>query len=365
MDRAEYLNLMGRVEDNLRGFLYAQDERYVRNLVDYRGKTEAQARSLACWDWTHGVGLYGLYKRYQFTGDTAILDYLEEWYHDRMTIGLPEKNVNTVCPLLTMAFLYQARPNKAYAAIMNEWAAWIMNEMPRTEEGGIQHTHSELENLQEIWDDTLLMTVLFLGKYGMLFNRQDCVDEAAYQFLLHMKYLTDTKTKLWYHGYTFLEGDHFAGALWGRGNGWVMVFIPDFLEIVQLPKPIERIALAALQGQAKALKKFQSDSGMWHTLIDDETSYLEASGTASFCYGILKGIRKGYLSSEEFLPCAQRALNAICANISAEGELMQVSYGTNVGRTLDHYRQIPLAKMHYGQSLAMLALLEGLENQLA
>lgn len=360
----QYLGLMARVEDNLRKFLFAQDERYIRNLMENRGKTEAQARSLACWDWTHGVGLYGLFKRYQYTKDETILDYLESWYADRMAIGLPEKNVNTVCPLLTMAFLHQLRPKPVYAETMQEWAQWIIHEMPRTEEGGIQHTHSELENLQELWDDTLLMTVLFLGKYGMMTGQKDCVDEAEYQFLLHAKYLIDRKTKLWYHGYTFLERNHFAGALWGRGNCWVTVFIPDFLEIVTLAAPIRRYALNVLEGQAKALRQFQAEGGMWHTLINDPGSYLEASGTAGFCYGILKGIRKKYLSESEYMPCAKRALKAICQSINDEGELMQVSYGTNVGRTLEEYREIPLTKMHYGQSLAMMVLLESLENKL-
>ena len=45
-----------------------------------------------------------------------------------------------------------------------------------------------------------------------------------------------------------------------------------------------------------------------------------------------------------------------------EGELMEVSYGTNVGRTLEHYKEIPMSKMHYGQALAMLVLIEGLEE---
>jgi unsaturated rhamnogalacturonyl hydrolase len=48
-----------------------------------------------------------------------------------------------------------------------------------------------------------------------------------------------------------------------------------------------------------------------------------------------------------------RALDAILGNINGNGELANVSYGTNVGRTLQHYRDIPLVKMHYGQSLAL------------
>lgn len=358
--KEQYMQIIELVEKNLNEFLYSSDERYQKNLVETLGRTPKQAKSLSCWDWTHGVGIYGIYKLYSLTGDEKHLNYIEKWLQDRISIGLPEKNVNTVAPLLTMACVYEIRPNEQYEAIMREWAQWIMNDMKRTDEGGIQHCHAELENDQELWDDTLLMTVLFLAKAGSLFNRPDYTEEAVYQFLIHTKYLIDTKTGLWFHGWTFNERGNFAGALWGRGNCWAAIFIPEFLDIVELPPALRRYTLNAFKGQAKALKKYQSHSGLWHTLINDETSYLEASGTAGFCFGILKGIRRGYLD-ESFRECGERALEAIISNIDGDGELMQVSYGTNVGRTMEHYKEIPLSKMHYGQSLAMLALIEGLE----
>ena len=74
-----------------------------------------------------------------------------------------------------------------------------------------------------VWDDTLLMTVLFLSKAGQLFFREDYQEEAVYQTLLHAKYLVDSPTGLWYHAWCFDHGDNYAGALWGRGNAWVTV----------------------------------------------------------------------------------------------------------------------------------------------
>lgn len=363
MTKKQYDQIIEKVEGNLNDFLYSSDDRYRRHLVDSLGFTPLQAKRLSCWDWTHGIGLYGIYKQYRHTGNEKHLDYIEAWFADRMVIGLPEKNVNTVAPLLTMACIYELRPKPAYEVIMREWAEWIIHDMKRTEEGGLQHSHAELENNQELWDDTLLMTVLFLVKAAGIFQRQDYMEEAVYQFLLHVKYLTDTKTGLWYHGWSFAGRNNFAGALWGRGNSWLTIFIPEFLEMADLPPAVRRYAVSVLQGQAAALQKYQTPSGMWHTLINDETSYLESSCTAGFCYGILKGIRSGYLAPE-YECCGRKALNALIERISPEGELLAVSYGTNVGRTLEHYKQIPMSKMHYGQALAMLALIEGLEWQM-
>ncbi|MBQ3911373.1 MAG: glycoside hydrolase family 88 protein [Lachnospiraceae bacterium] len=358
MTREEYVKVFEAVCANLHGFLHSIDQKYIDNLVKSLGRTPAEAKSLGAWDWTHGIGLYGLHKIYEFTGDERYLDMIAEWFDDRIGIGLPDKNVNTVCPLLTMAFLHEKRPDDRYRAIMDEWAEWIMHDMKRTEEGGIQHEHAELENDQQLWDDTLIMTVLFLTKYGRMTGRQDYLDEAKYQFMLHAKYLYDSFTGLWYHGWSFIDRGHFAGALWGRGNCWITVFIPDYSDIMGLEGPEKRFALGLLQNQAAALRKYQSPEGLWHTLITDKTSYLEASATAGFCYGILKGIRMGYLD-DSFKECGNRALDAILDNIGGNGELARVSYGTNVGRTLQHYRDIPLVKMHYGQALALLALIEG------
>ena len=356
--KESYNRVFEAVCANLHGFLHSIDQKYIDNLVETLGRPPREARRLGAWDWTHGIGLYGLYKIYDFTHDEKYLDMIEEWFADRLDIGLPEKNVNTVCPLLTMAFLNEKRPRYEYRAIMNEWAEWIMHDMKRTEEGGIQHEHAELENDQQLWDDTLIMTCLFLTKYGKMTDRRDYLEEAMYQFHLHAKYLFDSATGLWFHGWSFLERDHFAGALWGRGNCWITVFIPDFIDIMKPDGADKRFALGLLKNQAEALRKYQSPEGLWHTLITDETSYLECSATAGFCYGILKGIRLGYLDSS-FEECGRKALAAVLGNIDENGELANVSYGTNVGRTLQHYRDIPLVKMHYGQALALLALIEG------
>ncbi|MEG1752373.1 MAG: glycoside hydrolase family 88 protein [Christensenella sp.] len=304
--KKQYLQIIELVEKNLNDFLYASDERYEQNLINELGRTPAQAKSLASWDWTHGVGLYGIYKFYEFTKNEKHLDYIESWFNNRIEIGLPEKNVNTVTPLLTMACVYSIRPNKQYEAIMREWAQWIMNDMKRTQEGGIQHCHAELENNEELWDDTLLMTVLFLAKAGKIFNRQDYIEEAIYQFLIHTKYLIDSKTGLWFHGWTFIDRNNFANALWGRGNCWATIFVPEFLEMVEMSPAIKRYAINLFEGQASALRKYQSDTGLWYTLIDDPESYLEASGTAGFCFGILKGVRKGYLDAS-YKECGKKA----------------------------------------------------------
>ena len=52
--------------------------------------------------------------------------------------------------------------------------------------------------------------------------------------------------------------------------------------------------------------------------------------------------------------------NGWLANLTEDGELKNVSYGTNVGYELEDYKKIPLRKTHYGQALALMAVLNAL-----
>ncbi|HID2075757.1 TPA: glycoside hydrolase family 88/105 protein [Klebsiella oxytoca] len=315
------------------------------------------------WEWTHGVGLYGIWQYYQQTGDIAMRDIIDGWFADRFAEGATTKNVNTMAPFLTLAYRYEETGNAAYLPWLDSWAEWAMNEMPRTESGGMQHITLAEENHQQMWDDTLMMTVLPLAKIGKLLNRPEYVEEAVYQFLLHVQNLMDRESGLWFHGWNY-EGRHnFARARWARGNSWLTIVIPDFLELVDLPEhsAVRRYLVQVLDTQIAALARCQDDSGLWHTLLDDPDSYLEASATAGFAYGILKAVRKRYVS-QAYTEVAEKAIRGIVANISAQGELLQTSFGTGMGSELDFYRDIPLTSMPYGQAMAILCLTEYLRK---
>lgn len=311
------------------------------------------------WEWSQGVGLYGLYHYYQQTHDPHLLEELVNWYEERIAEGLPPKNINTMAPMLVLAFLYEETGKAEYFTLCQEWCSWIVTDLPRTRHGGLQHICIDRPNTGQLWDDTLFMTVLFLAKWGKITGNQAYVQEAVYQFLLHSAYLRDAHTGLWYHGWTF-EGMHnFANAFWGRGNCWITAVIVDFIEIVEPEQGVLSYLTTLLASQAESLRTLQGEGGEWHTLIDDPDSYTEASATAGFGYGILKGIRLGLLD-ERFADCGRRALLAVMGRIDSDGIVQQVSYGTAMGNDLDFYRNIPVTPMPYGQALALLLLCEGL-----
>lgn len=322
------------------------------------------------WDWPQGVGLFGLYKLMKNQHREEYRDFLYKWFKENIENGLPSRNINTTTPLLTLVELNETVRDPEFEKLCLSWADWLMNCLPRTEEGGFQHVTSANGdrlgvrlNENEMWIDTLFMTVLFLNRMGQKYHRQDWIGESVHQVLLHIKYLYDKKTGLFYHGWTFNERNNFGGIFWCRGNSWFTAGILEYVEMFKgtMNAGVKEYVIDTYKAQVKALKGLQAKSGLWHTILDDPGSYEEVSGSAAIAAGILKGIKLGILD-DSYLDCAYRAVAAILDEIDVDGTVLKVSGGTGMGYTAEHYKNILIAPMAYGQSLTILALSQALEE---
>lgn len=95
----------------------------------------------------------------------------------------------------------------------------------------------ETANHNQLWDDTLFMTCIPLGRASICLKRPEYLQLAIFQFLLHSDYLGDVRTGLWFHGWQFEDGvgsigHNFAEAKWARGNCWVTIALPMLLELM-------------------------------------------------------------------------------------------------------------------------------------
>lgn len=358
IEKNEVINYIDMLMDNLSQITDNTGE----FLLNFDGLV-VDDKSWNVWNWPQGVGLYGIFKYWKLTNSQKALNIITDWFEARFEEGVPPKNVNTMAPLLTLAFLYEETKDQTFVPYLEDWAEWVMYDMPRTKEDGLQHMTYGPENKNQLWDDTLMMTVLPLAKIGRLFNKPEYIEEAKKQFLIHIKYLSDRKTGLWFHGWTFEENHNYAEALWGRGNCWITIAIPEIIEILGLKEGdyLRDFLIDTLNRQIEALTNFQDESGLWHTLINDNTSYLEASATAGFAYGILKSVHKGYIS-QEYKEVAYKAIQGITKEINDDGALQKVSVGTGMGDSLHFYKEIKITTMPYGQSLAVLCLSEFLHD---
>ena len=311
------------------------------------------------WEWPTGVALYGIYKTYQQSGDASILEYLKGWYGDMLSREQrPHRNVNTVAPVLTLTCLYDETGNEDYLPEIESWIDWVMEEMPRTEYGGLQHCTVWNKHYQQLWCDTLFMVCLFLAKAGTVLKRPELIEEAEYQFLMHIRYLQNKVNGLFYHGWTFDRRHNFAEAFWARGNAWFTAAAIELYDITKRENAAMRMIRAAWTDQVLALWKLQRVNGLYTTLIDVEETYCETSATAAIAYGVLKGIRLGWLPQEPYQQMGMLSADAVMAQIDETGAVQGVSGGTGMGHNLQHYKDIIVTPTAYGQGLTFLMLTE-------
>ena len=107
-----------------------------------------------------------------------------------------------------------------------------------------------------------------------------------------------------------------------------------------------------------ALWKYQRVNGLYTTLIDVEETYCETSATAAIAYGVMKGIRLGWLPQEPYQQMGMLSANAVLGQIDETGAVQGVSGGTGMGHNLQHYKDIIVTPTAYGQGLTFLMLTE-------
>ncbi len=81
--RDELKTLIKKVTHNLVN-IHDETGEFLLRLDDGR---VIDTKGWAGWEWTHGVGLYGMYQYYLQTGDETIRDIIDSWFADRFAEG--------------------------------------------------------------------------------------------------------------------------------------------------------------------------------------------------------------------------------------------------------------------------------------
>jgi len=308
------------------------------------------------WQWDTGVMFYGLVKAYEKSGDEEIYAFIKEWvdFHmGRKDFGF---SINTTAPLLSVMKLLEREPeNKAYYDVCKRFADWCLAEEPRADLGTFEHSCTVNKYPNQIWADTLFMGCLFLIKWGLYTGEQVYIREAIRQFELHYHFLKDANGLI-YHGYDCNERAH-KGIAWGRGNSWLAMAAIEVLNLLDKNTEGYDKILAIYHEHIGAALRFQAENGWWHTVIDREDTYLEMSATAAFGYSILRAVHTGFLDGT-YLENAQKALNALKADVDADGCVLHGSIGTCVMEDYHAYNDVPFGYSCFMQGIAMMLLSE-------
>lgn len=312
------------------------------------------------WEWPCGVAFYGICEAYRVTGKEEYMKRLQEWVDEYIELGLPSWNVNTCAMGHCMLTLYEVTGDKKYWDIAEGKINYLRNHALRFGDRVLQHTVSSKNDFPEqAWCDTLFMAAFFMLRAGISSANEEWIADALNQYHWHIMYLQDKKTALWYHGYNNIEKSHMSGFYWGRANAWAAYTMSQVKKRLPEPYlyPLFMELECSLRDQLAALKRLQTEQGLWRTILDDEDSYEEVSASC--------GIAAAMVVNDNILHTKyiQKALDGILDNISEEGRVLNVSGGTAVMKDRNGYREISKDwSQGWGQGLALAFLAAVLEN---
>jgi unsaturated rhamnogalacturonyl hydrolase len=288
----------------------------------FHGGSNPRAR----WDYTTSLFGLSLIKLAERTGRTAYADYGARTAESFIgadgsiaTYKFEDFNIDMIPPgkVLLLRWEQGVRDEKYRKAI--ETLREQMRKHPRTSDGGFWH---KLRYPNQMWLDGLFMASPFLAHYGKLFEEPAAFDETARQILLMDRHGYDAKTGLYYHAWDETHSRPWANKetgqspnFWGRAMGWYGMAIVDSLDFFSPTHPEVEHVNEVLRKVADGIVRWQDPAtGLWWQVLDQggrEGNYLEATASAMFVYTLAKGINRGYLPREKYLPVVLRGYEGI------------------------------------------------------
>ncbi len=232
--------------------------------------------------------------------------------------------------------VYQINKEKRYREYIDKVANYIMNEEHRLEDG----TLARLGPYEKtVWLDDLYMSIPFIARYGRLTGDIKYFQFATKQVIQFTKYLYDEYMGLYFHCYYDNIKEN-GVAHWGRANGWSIMAQANLLDVIPKDYPERDTLLDIYRQQIIGLSRYQSESGLWHQILDKTDSYLETSCSAMFTYAIAKGVNEGWLE-EDFKTVALKGWEGIKTKIQLDGQVKDICVGTGIQNDLVFYYKRP------------------------
>ncbi|MCS7464462.1 glycoside hydrolase family 88 protein [Paenibacillus doosanensis] len=333
------------------------DENEIRTVIDRVVRRTFQMDFN--WDWPGGVAFYGVTEAYEATGNKEYIELLKNWVDEQLEDGLPKLTVNAVSIGHSLISLYKATSEEKYIDFAVQMADFLKHEAVRFADGIFQHTvNSEDYNFPEqAWVDTMFMAGYFLVRMGTLLDRSDYLEDGIKQYHGHEDFLQDPSTNLYYHGWDHLAQNHMSGIYWARGNSWAAITMARALKLIHVTHPSFMVIEGSLRDQLSALVRLQDESGLWHTVLNDPTSYTETSGSCGIAAALIS-------SGKMYNKYVNKSIHGILSRIDEDGSVRGVSAGTAVMRDADGYKGVPHKRVQgWGQGLALTFLSSLLTRQ--
>ncbi|KDN55830.1 glycoside hydrolase family 88/105 protein [Flavobacterium seoulense] len=285
-------------------------------------------RTVAKWDYVHGLVTGSIQELYKKTGDERYYEYVKG-YADALidengkiaTYDMNKYNIDMVVAANILFDIHDRTKENKYLVAMQTIRKQL-EDQPRTPSGGFWHKQIYPN---QMWLDGLYMGQPFYTHYTVKFENGKKLDDVAKQFELLEKNDKDPKTGLLYHAWDESKkmpwADKTTGKspnFWSRALGWYAMALVDVLDNFPKEHPKQKELVGYLNDLAVALEKVQDKkTGLWYQVTDmpnREGNYLEASGSSMFAYALAKGVNKGYLPAK-FKKVANHAFDGLTTKL--------------------------------------------------
>jgi rhamnogalacturonyl hydrolase YesR len=334
------------------------------------------------WSYPTGVTLLGMQRVYDITGDEKIMKFVNRnnnisadqyaylrWQNKKFgtvynTDGFEKLwrlNMLDDCGAIGAAILESALQHKVIFSpslkeLVDIIGNYVTNVQYRLKDGTFYRPYAT--EGPTIWADDLYMSLPCLIRWSKYKNDPSSLNDAARQIINYASYLQDADG-IWFHAY-FVDKKTKSCCKWGRANGWVAVAIAEVLSFLPPSHPKRDAVYNIYKKLIDGLIKHQSESGLWHQVIDhpELTWGTETSCSAQFTYAIARGINKGWID-KSYIPIVKKAFAGLEKQITSNGSINKVCMSTSIGDNLDYYNNRSF-KDHdqHGNGLMLLALTE-------
>ncbi len=305
-------------------------------------------------DWGQALLAYGLAEAVRITDNENGREYLRRWLTYHLGAGI---HLSYFVGSWGIGLLYPEiiEEHPEYEHELRDLADrlydLILVKAIRNGEGVLLHN----VDLPHVYIDTIYFSAPVLAKLARTLGRDGWETEAIRQLRLHLEILRDADSDFFIHCRQNLTGLRSEGA-WGRGNGWVMMTCGELLPALAIGSTEGEIVGRILRSLSTHLLPFQTENGLWRTIINDPTSYEETSASAMFLYGMIRG-RTSEVLGEEFDEPIGRGIAGLRRHIDEQGLFGGSSEGTWPG-TIDYYKGLGRGEWWWGTGACLLALTE-------
>ena len=246
-------------------------------------------------DWGKGICIHGILDTYNVTGNPKYLSFARTWVdqsirtqtadgafgHGDITVG------DTTAIGLSVLEFYNRTGDPKYLEAATKNLDYLRSPDRIWVNGSrLVGGSSHVSNAPELWIDHLYMIIPFWAEMGVLLGNDTLTYEAVHQVDMHLRFLQDPATNLVAHIWSENEG-YLDPNFWGRGIGWATGCIARLLGILPNTHANYSYLLNTLLTMLASLDEYQDPAtGLWHTIVNDSSTYLETSCSTLFAFTV-------------------------------------------------------------------------------